>query len=66
MNIYRIAKDKKLEKYAIGTPGKLAKYVVLWDGKKAIGVRGRRPKLNDRFEKATPPTAVREAFQAAL
>jgi len=62
MTVFEIGKGR----YATGTIGKLATYVVLARGKKVTGVRGRRPKLDKRFKKVTPPAAVREAFKAAL
>ena len=49
MNIFAINKNT----FAIGAAGKLAKYVVRTMGKKVVGVRGRRPLLDDRFKKAT-------------
>ncbi len=63
MQIFAISKNR----FAIGTIGKLAAYVVDVKGKKVTGVRGRRPKLEKgRYERATPSAAVREAFKAAL
>lgn len=62
MNIFQIAKNK----FAIGTFGKRAKYVVKAAGKKVTGVRGVRPMLDKRYSKVSPPAAVRTALKAAL
>ena len=63
MTIFAISKTR----YAIGSIGKLATYVVEAKGKTVRGVRGRRPMLTKgRYAKATSvPAAVREAFKAA-
>ena len=55
-------------KFAIGTIGKLAKYVVKVAGKTITGVRGRRPMLTEgRYERATNvPAEVKQAFKTAL
>jgi formylmethanofuran dehydrogenase subunit E len=62
MTIFNIGKNR----YATGTSGKLATYVVQAKGKKAVGVRGRRPLLDKRFPKVKAPAAVIAAFKAAL
>lgn len=64
MNVFEISKGR----YATGTIGKLADYVVQAKGKKVAGVRGRRPLLTKgRYAKlAKPPAAVIEALKAAL
>ena len=62
MTIFEIGKGR----FATGTIGKLATYVVLQKGKKVTGVRGRRPKLDKRFKKVAASAAVREAFKTAL
>lgn len=63
MTIFAISKTR----FAIGTTGKLATYVVQAKGKKATGVRGRRPLLTKgRYPVAkNVPAAVKEAFKAA-
>ena len=63
MKIFAISKTR----FAIGTIGKLATYVVATKGKKVTGVRGRRPLLTKgRYATVKPSAAVREAFKAAL
>lgn len=64
MQIFSVGKGR----FAIGTLGKLARYVVLTSGKKVRGVRGRRPLLaQGRFERATNVSAaVRDALKAAI
>lgn len=63
MTIFAISKTR----FATGSIGKLATYVVQAAGKKAHGVRGRRPLLTKgRYPVAkSVPAAVKEAFQAA-
>jgi len=55
-------------RFAIGTTGQLAAYVVQTKGKAVRGVRGRRPLLTKgRYQRAlNAPTEVRAAFKAAL
>jgi hypothetical protein len=63
MSIFQISNNR----YAIGTFGKTAEYVVATTkGGKTVGVRGRRPLLNKRYKKVTPTAAVKAAFKAAL
>lgn len=63
MTIFQISATR----FAVGTTGKVATYVVSVKGKKVTGVRGRRPLLTkNRYKMVTPPAAVREAFRAAL
>ncbi len=49
MTIFTVAKNT----FAIGAANKTAKYVVRTLGKKVVGVRGRRPLLDERYSKAT-------------
>jgi hypothetical protein len=61
MKVFEISKGR----FAIGTIGKLATYVVQAKGKKVTGVRGRRPRLEKgRYTLVTAPAAVAEAFKA--
>lgn len=54
-------------KFAIGTIGKLAKYVVkVSKGGKITGVRGRRPKLDARFKTTKANAAIRTALTEAV
>lgn len=63
MAIFQISKNK----YAMGTVGKLAAYVVQTRGKKVVGIRGRRPMLEKgRFKKVVPSAAVRDALKLAV
>lgn len=63
MTIFAIDKNR----FAIGTFGKRAKYVVRARGKSVSGVRGQRPLLDKRYKKATGvPATVKAAFRAAL
>lgn len=49
-------------KFAVGTLGKLAEYVVAKTKKGYQGVRGRRPKLDDRFKPTKGNAELREAL----
>lgn len=55
MYIYEIDTNR----YAMGKPNKLAKAVVITSKGKAFGVRGRKPKLDDRFKRASVPAYVK-------
>lgn len=62
MSIFQVSKNR----FAIGTFGKRAEYVVATRGKKVTGVRGQRPLLDKRYKKTTPTAAVKAALKAAL
>lgn len=62
MSIFTVGKNK----FAIGTYGKRAEYVVKMSGKKITGVRGQRPLLNKRHNKVAATAALKAAFKAAL
>lgn len=63
MTIFEIGKGR----FATGTIGKIATYVVAQKGKKVTGVRGRRPLLEKgRYKTVKAPAAVVEAFKAVL
>jgi len=62
MNIFAISKNR----FAIGTFGKRAEYVVMTRGKKVTGVRGQRPLLDKRYKKTAASAAVKAALKAAL
>lgn len=64
MQIFAIDKNR----FATGTEGKLAKYVVaVGKGGKITGVRGRRPKLTKgRFQTTKANAAVRAALAEAI
>lgn len=62
MNIFQVGKNR----FAVGTFGKRAKYVVATARGKVTGVRGQRPILDKRHKKVAAPAAVKAALKAAL
>lgn len=62
MAIFEVGKNK----FAIGTFGKRALYVVKTVRNKITGVRGQRPLLDNRYKKTAASAEVKAALKAAL